>query len=167
MSNLQNPKQWEPTDAPVKNAPGERSPGALRAVLAQFDVAKNPRYQRTPTSTFCNIFAWDATRALGCEIPHWVESPRHELNVNATVEWLEIVGPEAGWKELDKLDATLCASTGRPTVAIWKNPTGKSGHIAMLLPTGRIAQAGAQCLFDVPLAQGFGVVKPIRFFSHE
>jgi hypothetical protein len=174
--DLQNTRRWEPVLAPLQNAPGARSPEKLRAVLGQFDVAHNPRYLRTPEATYCNIFAWDASSALGAEIPHWIPDRtcpggRRELNCNATLSWLEIVGPSAGWRELEIRDAAANAAEGLPTVALWKNPTGKPGHIAMLLPGRtveelRIAQAGARNLFDAPLREGFGTVKPIRFFSH-
>jgi hypothetical protein len=159
---------WKPVRAPLQNAPGKRSPEALRAVLAQFDVVTAKRYLPTASATYCNIFAWDATSALGAEIPHWVGG--RELNANATLGWLESSGPANGWREVDELEACGFASLGKPAVAIWRNPTGKSGHVAVLLPPGpgtRIAQAGATNLFDAPLAQGFGKAKPIRFFAHE
>lgn len=173
---ITNPRQWEPVDAPLQNKPGERSAAALVEVVTQFDVEKNPRYRRTGTSTFCNIFSWDVTRALCCEIPHWVSDPtrkkgRRELNANDTLEWLLEKGPAAGWRELLKGDAGLRASAGFPTVVAWANPNpARSGHIAILLPSRgaeiRIAQAGARNVFDAPL-DWFGAVKPLRFFTHD
>ena len=169
--SLHNIRQWEPVVAPLQNKPGDRSAKALRAVVDQFDVKTNPRYARTDTSTFCNIFAWDVTRALHAEIPHWLDNPRRELNCNATLEWLESVGESAGWRAVDERTAAHRADLGEPCVAIWRNPNPrKSGHIAVLIPSGgkgvRIAQAGARNLVDVTLALGFGRVSPIRFFAH-
>lgn len=171
-----SPNQGRPVDAPLTNGPGERSPQALRNVCAQFEVLKNPRYARTPSATFCNIFLWDVTRALGCEIPHWIDDPkapngRRELTVNGTIEWLEMNGRLYGWRECDYLQAGEQADRGCPAVPLWKNPTGPHGHVAVCLPTVRgglrIAQAGAANLFDAPLSVGFGLVKPIRFWTHE
>lgn len=164
-------------DAPLTNDSSSRSPEALRAVLAQFNVESSPRYQPKrgadgKLTTFCNIFMWDATRALMAEIPHWVgeEGDRRELNCNNTLGWLELHGPAAGWRETkDPLVAAAHASNGGPAIVIWRNPSGGPGHVAMLLPSSgtevRIAQAGARCLFDVPLDE-FGVVHGRRYFTH-
>ena len=182
-----------------------RNPGAYRAVLDYFNVADsaNLRYARTPTSTFCNIFAHDATRALRAPIPHWVRDDRqrtsrpigwNEINANSTFDWLLRGGPAAGWMPIDAgliaavqrlaasrgadgviaaaagrvLDAALArlpgalasaaqriararhadpallaqdsylaqqfANLGFPSVVAWKNPSGRSGHIALVRP---------------------------------
>lgn len=168
-----SPHQWEPVDAPLRYGPDERSPQNLRNVCAQFEVLKNPRYARTPSATWCNIYLWDCTRALGCEIPHWIDDPpkpRRELSANGTVEWLEMLGHLFGWREVDEMRAVERADLGMPTVAVWHNPKGH-GHVAMMLPSvhggARVAQAGGKNLFDAPLAIGFGPsIKP-RFFTHE
>jgi len=183
----------------------DRNPTAYRAVLRYLNVADsaNLRYARTPNSTFCNIFAHDATRLLRASIPHWVRDERqrtsqpigwNELNANATFDWLSRAGPAAGWLPIEPalaaavqrlaasrgvggvvaaaagrvLDAALArlpraladaatriarathadpsllaqdsylaqqfANLGLPTVVCWKNPTGRSGHIAMVAP---------------------------------
>lgn len=170
-------ERWKPVDAPVTNGPGERSAPWLRAVLAQFDVEGNPRYTSEPGVTWCNIFAWDASRALGCEIPHWisdsgVEGGKQELNVNRTLSWLIHVGHEEGWLEVDAIAAAVRASDGYPTVAVWANPNPRQhGHIAFLLPPRgsqmQTAQAGSTNFYDRPLRAGFGALMPIRFFTHD
>lgn len=164
---------WEPTLPAVYNGPGERSPLELRAVLAQFDVEHAPRYARRDMNgdgraeTWCNIFVWDTTTALKCEVPHWFGG--RELNANAVIDWLGSFGNERGWLEEDLLTASEYASRGCPVVCCWKNPTGNSGHVAMMLPPrnneARIAQAGRRNLFDVPISAGFGG-KPLRFYVH-
>jgi hypothetical protein len=169
--SLTDTRRWKPVCAPITNSPGMRSPEALRAVVAQFDVEVNPRYARTDSTTWCNIFAWDVTTALGCEIPHWDLDHENEYNVNATLKWLETEGYFSGWQEIDAKGALEQSTLGCPVVAVWKNPNPvKHGHIAVLLPPRdgeiRIAQAGAKNLFDVRLADGFGAVQPIRFFRH-
>lgn len=174
-TNLREPRQYIPVDAPVRNDASARSPDTLRAVAAQFDVESNPRYQRTATSTFCNIAVWDMTRALGAEVPHWIEDKTvvkgwRELNVNATLEWMEIAGGASGWNEVDGAEAARRADAGFPTIVMWKNPGGH-GHIALCLPSKgngiRIAQAGAHNYFDVPLVSGFPPrCSPLRYFTH-
>jgi hypothetical protein len=175
MSATRNARQWEPVVAPVQSAYlGKRTPEALRAVVAQFDVEANPRYRKTTDGrTWCNIFCWDVTSALGCEVPHWVEKEdgtRGELNVNATVDWLTIRGPDHGWREVDERDAAAHAGQGGPALAIWRNPNPKaSGHVAVLLPPRgetRIAQAGRRNFAEGTLRAGFGDHGPVRFFVH-
>ena len=80
---------------------------AYRAAIGQFRVDCNPRYQALDggASTYCNIFMWDVSVALGFPIPHWVtvgselpdephlaphyRGPRSfELRVNHTIDWL-------------------------------------------------------------------------------
>lgn len=170
MTFVPDARQWVAVDAPLRSVPGDRSPYDLRRLLAQFDVERSARYQPTGSATFCNIYVWDATRALGCEIPHWLENPKRELNANAVCDWLEFVGPKAGWQRVAAQEAADRASAGYPVVAAWKNPGIGSGHVAMLLPSDggelRIAQAGRKNLFDAPIANGFGRHRP-RFYVHD
>lgn len=160
-------------DAPMTNGVGQRSANALRAVAGQFCVETSKRYRPKPDGrTYCNIFVWDVTRALEAEVPHWLGTvgARIETTCNMLLPWFVNDGKALGWTEADELSAGIAAAAGHPTVAIWRNPTNKPGHIALLLPspdtTTRIAQAGKECLFDVPLAEGFGRIHPIRFFTH-
>lgn len=159
---------WRPVRAPLCNAPGERSPEALRAVVAQFQVERAPRYASRGGLTYCNIFAWDVSTALHAEIPHWLDNPRRELTANLTLGWLE-AAPD--WHEVTEDVARANADRGAPSVAIWRNPTGRSGHIAILVPSvfgsTMIAQAGRSNFSAGPLRSGFGNVAPIRFFAHE
>lgn len=167
--NFPDPRQWVAVDAPLTNAPGDRSPERLRAVLAQFGVLTSARYRPRAPLTWCNIFAWDATRALGCEIPHFVgERPhRRELNANGICEWLVTAGPQHGWREVSVRAAEMEAAQGHPVVLAWRSPDPrKSGHVAMMLPGGTIAQAGKRNLFDAPVEAGFGRHAP-RFFAHD
>lgn len=182
-------EQWKPLTAPTRNTADARSPAALRAIAAQFQVESANRYApqvridpqtgKKSLTTFCNIYAWDVTRALDAELPLWVDAAKNpsgvgkansELNCNALLPWLEQHGARHGWREVKtEVEAAMHAAQGRPAVAIWKNKAGP-GHIAVLLPssdtTTRIAQAGARCFFDRPLSD-FGVaVRHLRFFTH-
>ena len=164
---------WEACLPAVWNGPGERSPEALRAVAAQFDVEHHPRYAVRDTSgdgrpdTFCNIYLWDVTRALRSEVPHWHGG--RELSANAVCDWLASFGNLLGWYEGNRGAAHRASGDGMPVVAAWKNERGGSGHVALLLPPAgdelRIAQAGKRNYFDVPLERGFGALVP-RFYLH-
>lgn len=168
MTFVPDPRQWVAVDAPLTNAPGQRSPEALRAVLAQFSVESALRYRPRAPLTWCNIFVWDATRALGCEIPHFVGQRPHrrELTANGICDWLESTGPGEGWREVDAWDAVREAMRGCPVVLAWKNPGKGSGHVAMMLPNGNIAQAGRRNLWDAPVEAGFGRQQPL-FYVHD
>lgn len=166
------PRQWEPALPAAWNGPGERSPEALRACAAQFDVERSERYRARDVTgdgrdeTWCNIYVWDVTTALRAEVPHWYGG--RELNANAVCDWLVSFGNMLGWTEGDRAAAHRASAAGQPVVAGWKALRG-SGHVAILLPPVgdelRIAQAGKRNHFDVPLERGFGALQP-RFFLH-
>lgn len=154
----------------------ERRPEALLLAVDQLRVTESPRYRPWQGRTWCNVFSWDATRALGCEIPHWVLtdgtpalpfSPgSRELSANLTHEWLHQHGEKHGWRILATYDlAAMRADLGYPAVAIWKHPTGGHGHIALLIPGDRIVQAGSKN-GTMTLAAGFGDKTP-EFWTHD
>ncbi|MBI5549324.1 MAG: hypothetical protein HY901_36020 [Deltaproteobacteria bacterium] len=159
-----------------------RSQAALFRALLQFDVERNRRYlrgQQGYDETYCNVFVWDATRALGCEVPHWVtnaEGKRVETSALGVIHWLRSFGPAQGWYRVSREDAMAGANGGWPVVACWENAERtrdgrlKPSHVAMLLPPNgtecRIAQAGAENLFDVPIARGVGRGREIEFWAH-
>lgn len=154
----------------------ERAPENLHKAHEQFYVESNIRYRPWLGRTYCNIFAWDVTRALGCEIPHWVTQDgkpapalgagAREMNANSTFQWLSIHGGEYGWRRLaTKDEAEMRADLGYPTVPVWLNSTGGSGHIALLLPHGRIVQAGRKNGVML-LEHGFGANTP-DFYTHD
>lgn len=169
--------RWLPIEADVRNLPGKREGFIYRSVLSQFDVQHNPRYAPEGSKTWCNIFVWDCTRALGCEVPHWLNTDGNptkagqgnETTANLLHAWLRGHGKRFGWKPCTPLDAHEAVSRGEPVVAVWRNPSGP-GHIAMVLPgpsgTLHIAQAGRSCLWDVPLAAGFGKHEP-QLYTHK
>jgi hypothetical protein len=185
--NLSVPR-WQPPQVQVLSRMDERDPATLRAALAQLDVAHALRYRPEGATTWCNIFVADGLLALG--LPywlHWVQSdntphvglpPRAaqaacvELNANRMCDWLWLHGTRFGWYRVDLCAASERSARGRPVVAAWKNPVPtRAGHVALLLPPCgaeiRIAQAGARCLWDVPLEAGFGLLAPsVSFYAH-
>lgn len=168
---------WLPLPVVVSSSPGYRSQKALANAVAQCDVTTNPRY--TPRDltgdgkreTFCNIFLWDVTRALGAEVPHWVDNHGNpcavgkgrELSANLTVEWMHVYGASTGWLACTLPEGCYYASRGQPVVLLWRNHTG-IGHVALLLPSHpedpMIAQAGKTCFAHGPMAKGFGRLMP-------
>jgi hypothetical protein len=144
---------------PVTNTEDDRDPNIYNAVLNQFGVETNPRYESRNNNTYCNIYAWDATSAMGAEIPHWVDpngnpvdvGKGRELNANSVVSWLGEHGNRYGWQAVSAEDAQAYANQGSPAVTVWANPNRSlSGHVAMVRPGEylhdkgpNIAQAGA------------------------
>lgn len=140
---------WKACTPQVKNYQGQRSTNAYNAAIDQFQVQSNDRYannKRGTGDTYCNIFVWDVTSAMGAEIPHYVDwdtgeirkypdtSGARELTANLTYEWLEKHGERYGWREVSAEQAQAHANAGGPAMTIWKNPSGKSGHMQMVRP---------------------------------
>jgi peptidoglycan hydrolase-like protein with peptidoglycan-binding domain len=158
---------WLPTSPPVKGDPAARSAQLYDQVINQFAVGVNPRYAQRGGNTYCNIFLWDVTRAMGVEIPHWVDGAGNpqppfsgrELDANDTHRWLNQHGARFGWRKVDAAEAQVLANAGHPAVASWLNPGG-IGHVGVVRP-GQVgpngpalAQAGAKnfnqgSVFDV------------------
>lgn len=144
-----------PVDPRYINYEGQRSADALNIIIDQFDVENRNRYQRTSTSTFCNIFAWDVTSAMQAELPHWIRRDNNmlyqydfkksysqnaetarKLNVNNTVDWLKNNADDIGYSECTAKEAQHAANRGEVAVTLWKNPNStKSGHIQVVRPT--------------------------------
>lgn len=168
---------WKPVCAPIRSVVGQRSAAVLVSVVEQFHVETCRRYAPGGGMTWCNVFVWDATRALGAELPHWVAADGRpckpgagsELSANALAGWLQQHGPRLGWRPATHEQARHTASHGCPTVAIWPNPHGH-GHVAIVLPSPggaplRIAQAGARNFSTGTLEQGFGA-RDVDFWFH-
>lgn len=144
---------WVPLDVP--DSVTRASPD----VIDWLDPLHRPRYQPRGGNTYCNIFAWDWSRAMGCEIPHVVDG--REQTINASIDWLRAAGPSAGWFPGCGVAA---GGTLEPTVVTWRNPEGH-GHIAVVRAAGssrweyRYAQAGTSCYADAALGACFGKPK--------
>ncbi|MBG0785450.1 MAG: WXG100 family type VII secretion target [Anaerolineaceae bacterium] len=178
-------KPWNDIDPPLTNGEGNRNPEIYDDVLNQFAVEENSRYrknQQGKNETYCNIFVWDATKAMGAEIPHWVDSKGNpvpqgtgrELSANGTINWLETHGSENGWKVLTAEQAQAMANEGHPVVASWENPnSSKPGHVAMVRPgeysqeSGpALAQAGWNNDNNTTVSEAFGD-REVVYYYHE
>ena len=146
---------------------------AYARVMDQLNVEKEPRYLPRDGMTFCNIFVWDVTRLMSCEVPHWVDEywrptrvgGGRETDANAIVESLH--RGRWGWKPCSR--PRDCANEGWPVIAGWANARGP-GHVAMVRPgageTLMVSQAGATNGREMPLAQAFGR-KPVLYWFHD
>lgn len=162
---------WKPIDIPASKLPqGDKK---LRQVLAELDVENSHRYRATKSDTFCNIFVWDFTRAMGCEVPHWVRADGRvtqvgkgkELNANGVVRWLATHGAREGWVQADRKTATDAAARGHVVVVGWDSGKATPGHVAVMLPEGTIAQAGASNFVGKTVRSGFGD-REVTFFIY-
>lgn len=172
-----------PTSPPFTNRAGRRSAAACTAVINQFAVGDNPRYRTNAhdDETYCNIFLWDVTRAMGAEVPHWVSgtgAPREprcgvELNANGAVSWLEAHGPRYGWTRVSAEDAQRLANEGRPVIFAWLNRDGR-GHAGVVRPGAfhaehgpAIAQAGRWNVNDTHVGRIFDSYATPAYYAHE
>jgi len=88
-NDVQEKNQWEPVDAPFRNRRNKRSPINYLKVVNQFAVEDNRRYEGGG-KTYCNIFVWDVTRAMGVEIPHYIyEKSGKIFNIKSRAEFLK------------------------------------------------------------------------------
>lgn len=137
-------RRWLPVATRVNSWPQQRSRALLDAVIDQFKVESNPRYEPSGGNTYCNVFAWDFANAMNAILPHWVMSPSgnpalpgaigaREQLANDIADWLEVHGSRFFWAEVTAEEAQMHANAGRPVVAVWKN-TGGVGHVAPVRP---------------------------------
>lgn len=128
---LINRDVWKAVQAPVQSREGRRSASLYRTVINQFAVGHNPRYENdAPDKPRGHIFVWDISRAMNCEIPHFVGAK--ELSLSQTVDWLRHEGPMRGWTRAAVDDAHQQALAGLLVIAIPKDL--KIKQMAVVLP---------------------------------
>jgi hypothetical protein len=164
-------KPWQDIDIEAAGLPS--GPGKLHAVIKELNVTKAPRYQAKDGKTYCNIFVTDVCRAMGFAPSHWVDTagnpakaglPHRELTANSMVDWFRNQGQRFGWDEVDRDTALDAAERGHLVVVAWQNPLrAHPGHVAIVLPEGTIAQAGAKNFVGYTIREGFGEL-PVVFF---
>ena len=152
------------------NLPHERNAGILEHVIDQFDVENAVRYRADAARTWCKTFVWDVTRALFCEVPHWIDvdgepatpgGGHRETTANVITQWwMPEHGRRRGWTPASAALAQVAADAGAPALACWWNPQGP-GHVAVLRPSRGepgvwIAQAGRKNHRRCTLGTGFG-----------
>ena len=154
---------WRPAIPAIKSIEDNRSPELYNAVISQFRVESAERYRPFRNdATYCNIFMWDVTSAMGAEIPHYTDpatgEPRYYPDVKDTKamtaieidKWLKTYGPEYGWHEVDARTAQEYANEGKPAVTAG----GSLDHVQVVCPSKNgefdpirgvtVAQAGSR-----------------------
>lgn len=122
---------WKAVKAPLSSREGARSRERYEQVVAQFAVGHNPRYaEDAPGKPRGHIFVWDVSRAMQCEIPHFVGAK--ELTLVQTCDWLRHEGPMRGWLKIGTDDAFAMADKGLLVVAMPKEL--RLRHMAIVLP---------------------------------
>lgn len=176
----------------IYSFPQNRSAALYNRVIAQFSVETNPRYEvnkKGRGDTYCNIFAWDVTSAMGAEIPHYINpktgapmkypkvSGARELSANGTYNWLHKHGAKYGWYQVSAEEAQMLANRGQPVVASLKR-SGMSGHIQIVCPSAdglydpkrgvMIAQAGRKLTSYAPIKSIYKKesLSKVVYFAH-
>lgn len=129
---LQGRDVWIAVQAPLQSREGRRSREISEMLIKQFGVTVNPRYaDDAPGKIRGHIFVWDVSRAMNCEIPHFVGAK--ELSLAQTCDWVRHEGPMRGWKRVaDCGEIIEVANTGRLVVALPRETRTK--HIAVVGP---------------------------------
>lgn len=116
-AQLRNRDLWKAVQAPLQSVPGKRNRTLYENVLRQFALATNPRYDDdAPGKTRGHIYVWDVSRAMGCEIPHFVGAK--ELTLAQTCDWVRHEGPMRGWKRVIDVEIYERANAGHLVIAL-------------------------------------------------
>ena len=94
-------------------------------ITSFFNVTNGLRY--LGLDTYCNIFVSDVTKAMGAEIPHWLNNK--EQSATDMLAWLKSqFAFDLGWHPVSAEQAKILADQGKPTIAVTE------GHISMVVP---------------------------------
>jgi len=137
-------EQWKPATPAIVSDSRLRSPEIYRAVIEQFQVETADRYRPFRNgNTYCNIYVWDVTRAMGAEVPLYTDpttgAPRYYPDIKgaksmgaiAMDKWLGTHGPAYGWREVSAEAAQMHANRGKPAVTT----AGSKGHVQIICPS--------------------------------
>ena len=167
---LMSTDTWKATNPPLQSKPGRRSSATYAKVIDQFAVGNNPRYASDAQGrTRMHVFVWDVTRAMNCEVPHFLGG--RELTIGQTVDWLRFDGPTRGWKRANAAQAAEAADRGEPTIALPRD--GKVKLLAIARPGGldadglpRVAAAIADSGNDLSAIEALKT-RLIDYFTHD
>lgn len=128
---LQDRDLWKAVQAPVQSQQAHRTKALYTRVVQQFGIRENPRYADDgPGKIRGHIFVWDVSRAMGCEIPHFLGAK--ELTLAQTCDWVRHEGPMRGWKRALDGEAVMRANEGKMVVALPREQRIK--FIAIVVP---------------------------------
>ena len=179
---------WRPTTPVITSNEYNRDPAAYRAVINQFKVDSSERYRPfRDGNTYCNIFMWDVTCAMGAEIPHYINpetgAPMYYPDVKGSKsltareidEWLGNYGYAYGWRETNAEIAQRHANLGKPAVTT----AGTLDHVQVVCPSRdgeydpvrgvAIAQAGRIVTSYTHLSSIYSssAQKSVRYWIHD
>lgn len=177
---------WKPAQPGITSNAYNRSANLYNAVIGQFSVETNERYQ-PDGGTYCNIFVWDVTTAMGAEIPHYYDADTgkpmsygdkgaSQMNANGMYKWLHEYGDQYGWYEVTPGEAQELANEGHPVVtALYRD--GAHGHVQMVCPSRdgeydaergvTIAQAGRRLTSYRPITEIYNAsLSRVSYFAH-
>lgn len=158
---LQNRDLWKAVAAPATSRAGKRSKATYESVLNQFGVSMNPRYDDdAPGKQRGHIFVWDVSRAMECEIPHFVGAK--ELSLAQTCDWLRHEGPMRGWKRVSDTDIIDAANAGHLVIALPRELRTK--YLAVVRPQDYPTD-GSPRLTGVAMRRADGGVHPRDMFG--
>jgi len=122
---------WKATIPPAQSMFGRRSKRGLLNVIQQFAAGHNPRYAPDANGqSRAHIFVWDVSRAMGCEIPHFLQG--RELSLAQTVDWMKMTSHTRGWRKLLPDTALKEVEQGNLGIVVPKDKKLKT--IAVLRP---------------------------------
>ncbi len=167
---LQNRDLWKAVQAPLQSLPGKRSRKLYENVLRQFALLTNPRYgDDAPGKTRGHIYVWDVSRAMQCEIPHFVGAK--ELTLAQTCDWLRHEGPMRGWKRVTDSEIYERAKAGYLVIALPRDARTK--QLAVVAPQEQPSDNSPR-LDGLCLQRGHGLhprdmfgAKPVDCFWHD
>jgi|APLak6261679142_1056127.scaffolds.fasta_scaffold00016_56 hypothetical protein len=152
---------WKAVQAPLQSREGRRTKELYESVVKQFGPAVNPRYDDdAPGKIRGHIFVWDVSRAMNCEIPHFVGAK--ELTLAQTCDWLRHEGPMRGWKRVSDTDVIDRANEGHLVIALPRELRTK--HIAVVLPQDYPSDNSPR-LTGIGLRRGDGGIHPRDMFG--
>ncbi|MGV3620156.1 MAG: hypothetical protein ACO1OB_05040 [Archangium sp.] len=165
---LQNRDLWKAVPAPLQSVQGKRSEALYASVVKQFGVTVNPRYEEdAPGKGRGHIFVWDVSRAMNCEIPHFVGAK--ELSLVQTCDWLRHEGPMRGWKRAN--DYELLEGTSRGWMVVVMPKDRSIRQIAIVAPQkdeGKPRLTGVGLIrSDSATAKEMFGSNPLECFYHE
>ena len=160
---------WKAVNAPLQSRAGRRSASVYRNLIDQFAVTNNRRYVPDAAGkTRMHVFIWDVTRAMSCEVPHFLGG--REMTAGQTVDWVRFTGPTQGWRPANAGLAAAAADRGEAALALPKDPKVKM--IAIVRPGGldaegfpRVAAACAQRGSDLSLSDALST-RLVEYFIH-
>jgi len=162
-------ERWKPLSLAATSKPW---PERLDSVLVELHVESNPRYRPSEALTWCNVFATDVVQGMGLSAPrHWMTTKGepaavgrgYELTANLLWDWLHTHGGTYGWMNAEREVAEKAAQRGHVALVVWRNSKGP-GHVAVLLGSDKITQAGRRCFRQGRIAEGFGAAQGLEFW---